>query len=201
MLHKWSIDTTSVSRYYEPFYSTSANGATQQRTSDNVVHLAPDSALTAFAQLGVIRLQARRSFITFFDRTTQYVFAEATRSLSLQTGAVDDHLDALLRGSVALPRSSTYCEHVAGATIHLQPSDLADGPPVTVIPDLTESPLFRHTVAHFPQPQPRFYCGVPIMSPEGFAIGVYCVLDDTPRAGLEPWQITMLKDMVSSTTF
>lgn len=115
----------------------------------------------------------------------------------MQTGAVDSHLDGLWTGTVAVPRSSTYCEHVASAAIYLQDSDLVSGPPVTVIPDLADAPLFRDTVTRWPEPHPRFYCGVPIMSPNGFAIGVYCVLDDTPRAGLEDWQVTLLKDMVS----
>ncbi|KIX03096.1 uncharacterized protein Z518_06646 [Rhinocladiella mackenziei CBS 650.93] len=37
-----------------------------------------DKALTAFAQLGCLRLNAKRGVVTLLDRTKQYIIAEAT---------------------------------------------------------------------------------------------------------------------------
>ncbi|KAF2812755.1 uncharacterized protein BDZ99DRAFT_273292 [Mytilinidion resinicola] len=52
-----------------------------------------DKALTAFAQLGAVRLDARRCMLSFFDRKNCYIMAEATRTLSLQTGTALDPQD------------------------------------------------------------------------------------------------------------
>jgi hypothetical protein len=48
----------------------------------------PDRALTAFCQLGALRLQTRRCMMFFFDSQYAYVLAEATRTLSLQDDSV-----------------------------------------------------------------------------------------------------------------
>jgi hypothetical protein len=42
-----------------------------------------DKALTAFAQLAVLRLNLKRCTISLLDATTQIILSEATRSLSL----------------------------------------------------------------------------------------------------------------------
>lgn len=44
----------------------------------------PDKILTAFCQLGALRMKARRALIFFFDVNQAYVMAEATQTLSLE---------------------------------------------------------------------------------------------------------------------
>lgn len=46
-----------------------------------------DKALTAFAQLAVLRLDVKRGMVSLIDETTQTILAEATRSLLLGTRA------------------------------------------------------------------------------------------------------------------
>ncbi|KZL64267.1 hsp90-like protein [Colletotrichum incanum] len=158
-----------------------------------------DPALTAFAELGALRLNATRALVSLFDSKYQYIVAEATPSLPLtpkgkaegfQTG---EHL--LLSGT-ALPRSSGVCEIVL--TI---PESCDNAPsqetelPVTVIPDLTkdprtaERPLCLHSLGN------RFYAGVPLRSHKGINIGVFSVLGETPREGLDSASTRLMQDM------
>jgi hypothetical protein len=53
--------------------------------------LSVDPALTAFAQLGTLKLDCDRSFISIIDHDKQYILAESTRSISLEEK--DDHKD------------------------------------------------------------------------------------------------------------
>jgi hypothetical protein len=47
-----------------------------------------DTALSAFAQLAVLRLGARRAFITILSTSTEHVLVEATKTMSLQSDIV-----------------------------------------------------------------------------------------------------------------
>ncbi|KAL5331233.1 hypothetical protein ACEPPN_000762 [Leptodophora sp. 'Broadleaf-Isolate-01'] len=55
----------------------------EPETPDSTQLLSYDSTLTAFAQLGACRLDCQRSFISLMDYESQYILAEATRSVSL----------------------------------------------------------------------------------------------------------------------
>jgi hypothetical protein len=46
-------------------------------------HASSDKALTAFAQLAVLRLNVKRAMVSLIDATTQTILAEATRNLRL----------------------------------------------------------------------------------------------------------------------
>ena len=193
--------TNHESRYYEPFCEATSNGRQAVvDPPDGVARHSSDSSLKAFAQLGALRLRSRRCIISCFDRTTQYVLAEATRSLSLHTGATLDPADALWLGSGNVPRSSAMCEKVVDSSILLQNEDLIHGAPVTVINDLLQHSLFRSVALGLGPPHPRFYASVPIISPAGFAIGTYCIMDEHPRSGLEAWELEFLQSMVCLTS-
>lgn len=64
-----------------------------------------DLALTAFAQLVTLRLNAKRAMISLFDSGKQYVIAEATRTLSLQKDAVHAPCDGLWFGASVWDRT------------------------------------------------------------------------------------------------
>jgi hypothetical protein len=55
----------------------------------------PDQHLTAFCQLGALRLRARRALIFFFDISHAYIMAEATQTLSLEDDTVHEPGDHL----------------------------------------------------------------------------------------------------------
>lgn len=185
---------------------------------------ATDPSLTAYAQLAVHRLNAKRALISLFDRDRQHVVAEATRSsplgvreparrMSITDGdqppscedAVGDD-DFWLCGT-AIPRSFGICEHVLASSASpcvdgsLDPESdpaAADELPVSVVPDLAADGRFHTRPYIRGRPFNRFYAGVPIRSPgpDGINIGVYCIFDTTPRPeGLAADDIKFMRDM------
>lgn len=150
----------------------------------------PDTALAAFAQLGALRLNCKRALISCFDRRNQFVLAEATRSLSLQTGTHEDKSDYYWLGTGVYARGNSICEETAQ---YLNPSHRLG---ITVIPDLIKNESYKDKKFVQGPPNARFYAGIPIVTASGYAIGSYCVLDDQPRAGLSEWELSFLQDMV-----
>lgn len=50
-----------------------------------------------------------------------------------------------------------------------------------LVPDATQDPRFRDSPAVLGAPHLRAYAGVPLVDPEGHALGTLCVLDTAPR--------------------
>jgi signal transduction histidine kinase len=126
--------------------------------------------------------------ISLFDKTNQYIVAEATRTLSLQDDTVHEDGDGLWLGTTVLPRNSGICKLVVDPGGNFP--DLADifglGGASYVIPDLKADARFKDVDFGPCAPFSRFYAGVPITTKEGAAIGSFCVLDDFPRDNLSP---------------
>jgi signal transduction histidine kinase/CheY-like chemotaxis protein len=156
--------------------------------------------LTAFAQLGALRLNARRCLISFFDRRNCYILAEATRTLSLHTGQPEFSDDSLCWGNTIFPKEKSICYYTVN--LHTDrsglPEDDLNSLPSLVVNDLTADPRFKLFPSVAGSPNSRFYAGVPIRSPSGHNIGTYCVLDDKPRDGLSGHQLCFLQDMAGT---
>ena len=71
--------------------------------------------------------------------------------------------------SAETPRNISFCAHTILSAEPLIVSDAAADARFCDSPLVTQSPFIR------------FYAGVPLMTPEGFALGAFCVLDSTPR--------------------
>ncbi|MCJ2054186.1 PAS domain-containing protein [Methylobacterium sp. J-070] len=63
---------------------------------------------------------------------------------------------------------------------------------ILILPDLMASPESAANPLVTGDPHLRFYAGVPLVTPEGWAIGTLCVLDRVPR-GLSDQQLFILK--------
>ncbi|KAK5661624.1 hypothetical protein OQA88_9724 [Cercophora sp. LCS_1] len=161
---------------------------------NSILSSTPDPCLTAFAQLGLYRLDASHAIISLFDRTYQHFVAEAVRC----DGASGKKKTQVIYCGTAIPRADSLCEHVLtgpaeeaaipGTTYGDSPADL----PVSVIPDLDRDARFCHVM----DANRKFYAGVPIRSPTGVNIGVYCVLDGRPRPeGLAEEQVQFVRDI------
>jgi hypothetical protein len=148
-----------------------------------------DTSLTAFAQLGALRLHAKRCIISLFSRTQQFVIAEATQTLSLQSDTVHDAGDALWLGTTVLPKESGICKLVVDM------SDDVASKGIFVVPDLAADDRFSGMSFVTNSPFARFYAGVPICTPRGAQIGSYCVMDDVPREDPGPVHCQFMKDM------
>ncbi|TID12886.1 sensor histidine kinase/response regulator [Venturia nashicola] len=148
----------------------------------------PDSALTAFAQLGALRLGAARALISLLDGRNQYILAEATSSLPLRSGRRHDVEKELWLGNVRIPRSAGMCERV----LELEATR------AIVIDDLAENAAVCDRAYIKDGPKWRFYAGVPINSPDGAVIGALCIFDDKPREGLCTDHLDILHDLAGT---
>lgn len=124
--------------------------------------------------------------ISLIDQDRQYVLAEATQSLSLQSDTKHDDADALWLGSAIIPRNRGVCEHVL-----VSDADAA----AVVIKDLQQDERFCDRPYVKGHPRSRFYAGVPLRSPLGFKIGVLCIFDNAPRDAIEAGSLSFLQDM------
>ena len=67
------------------------------------------------------------------------------------------------------PRGATVC------------STTICGAEMFVVPDMTQDSRFDRIAVVVGEPHCRFYCGVPLITDEGYALGTLCVLDLEPR--------------------
>jgi adenylate cyclase len=55
------------------------------------------------------------------------------------------------------------------------------GVAVVVAPDMTQDSRFDRSPMVVGDPRCRFYCGMPLITSEGYALGTLCVMDFEPR--------------------
>jgi len=86
------------------------------------------------------------------------------------------------------PRDVWFCAHaICQVDMYVTPDMLADE-------RFSRNPLVTQ------KPHLRFYAGMPLLSPEGLALGTLCVIDRKPRE-LTPEQSRNLRDLAKSAVF
>ncbi|MBV9656288.1 MAG: EAL domain-containing protein [Acetobacteraceae bacterium] len=83
------------------------------------------------------------------------------------------------------PRDCSFCSHAI-----LAPHETLSVPDATLDGRFSDNPLVTG------DPGVRFYAGVPLVDPEGFALGALCVVDVTPRTPT-PRQMAKLRDIAT----
>ncbi|KNB05772.1 hypothetical protein FOXG_07944 [Fusarium oxysporum f. sp. lycopersici 4287] len=146
-----------------------------------------DTVLASLAQLGLWKTGTDRALISLFDRNHQYIVAETTQRSSLAKSPIrpkDRNGDFWLYPGT-FPRRLSVCGRALMAQSHDSSSSDKELP-LTLIPDLKADARLckiQHPLSEFPA---RFYAAVPVRSPTGVDIGVYCVIDSEPREA-ESW--------------
>ncbi|CAI7604941.1 unnamed protein product [Penicillium pancosmium] len=180
-------------RYLPPYHFQSAalnHIDPETKTTDLVAQPSLDPVLTAFAQLGTLRLDSKHAFISLFGRNEEHVLTEATRTLSLQNEAshVDD--DALWIGSCTMSYGRSLCK----AILNL-PASTESPPQSFVVPDLMKDEELAGHQDVVGSPNFRFLACSPIVSPKGFVIGAYTILDDKPHEPLNAALMNFMADI------
>jgi len=88
-----------------------------------------------------------------------------------------------------IPRKDAFCSHAV-----LDKRDLL------VIPDASSDPRFRDNPIVTGGPSVRFYAGAPLVTPEGFKIGNFCLIDNRARVeGMTADERETLMDFAKTT--
>ena len=144
--------------------------------------LCTDPILNALTQLGALRLNVDRAFVSLIDRRYQYVVSEATRTHSLvRMKCAPD--DTVAIGVCKLRN----CDGVCPATMLAFMDDTGEwvrtGPDVIanrtryIINDFRTHPDYKDRSYVTGYPHFTSYLEVPLVSPLGYLLGSYCVVD------------------------
>ncbi|KIV79285.1 hypothetical protein PV11_06853 [Exophiala sideris] len=198
--HREGAREREMHRYYQPWLETYISSELEQAEylPPKITHnprSSRDKALTAFAQLGCLRLNARRGIVTLLDTHRQYILAEATQSLSLLSDSQHFDGDELWFGNSFIERGKGISQDALFPekyTAHAEDGSSYTAPAL-VVGDIAKDE--RYKARGYAGNGVSFYCGVPITTKMGYVIGAYTVTDDKPRDGLSPQQLRVMCDM------
>ncbi|KAL6918412.1 hypothetical protein FSST1_009907 [Fusarium sambucinum] len=156
----------------------------------------PDPILTSLAQLATYRTATERSLISLFDKSEQYIIAEATPTTSiipsLPTGRENE---AFWLSGTHIRRRDGVCDYTLRhieATLH----NTSDGElPAVIVQDLVTDARFSSSPHCKPGGLARFYAAVPIRSPRGINIGVFCVINSKPEFDWKEQDTNVLRSL------
>ncbi|KAJ4129164.1 hypothetical protein NW768_007699 [Fusarium equiseti] len=189
-------------RYDPTLISNSRPNSPTNLIPSNELTTSSDSTLTAFCQIAALRLNTSRSLISLFDRSSQFVVAEATPYTSLKpTTRINGTDQGLWLCGTHFPRSFGVCERAINSLDlrSLQvPQNTTTEPPLTIIEDLNDDDILCGRSYCLGWPHHRFYAGAPLVTPRGIVIGVLCVFDSKPRSGLDETSEDILRDVAQS---
>lgn len=124
--------------------------------------------------------------MSIIDHNSQYVLAEATRSVSLCEQDIHKEGDALYLGIQTLPLYWGVCPSTMktftdpGTSLQISTPNITANRSRYIVRDFLKEPRLKDRPYVVEWPFMRFYAEVPIRSPTGYVIGGYCVIDDKP---------------------
>lgn len=149
-----------------------------------------DNTLSALAQLASLRLNTRRVFVSLLSRDREYVLAEATRTMSLQSDVVGDHKDGTWLGTCSFNRAEGMNDLAIDSwrkarAVRNMPQEehyfYTEGvsPHWFLVNDLMHHPHAASRAFVKRATLPRFFFSVPLRDYEGSVIGgknCFCLL-------------------------
>ncbi|KAI5201896.1 hypothetical protein E4T39_05050 [Aureobasidium subglaciale] len=177
----------ALSRYLAPNNIT-ADVVNAERGSPLAPSLAASPLLTAITQNGALRMNCDRAFVSLIDSSTQYILAEATRTISLRdSSSFANPQDALFLGVQTLDKEYGICpQSVAIFTDRTGRMDVDSHEVVAnstryVIRDLRKLDQYKDCPYVVGFPHMVSYAEVPVRSASGHMLGTYCVMDNKIR--------------------
>ncbi|KAI4718674.1 hypothetical protein E4T48_05065 [Aureobasidium sp. EXF-10727] len=177
----------ALARYFAP-YNITADVVNAERGEPAPPSLAQSPLLTAVTQNGALRMNCDRAFVSLIDSSTQYILAEATRSISIRDSTrFADPQDALFLGVQSLNKEYGICpQSVAIFTDRtgrraVNTHGVVANTTRYVIRDLRELDQYKHCPYVVGFPHMVSYAEVPVKSASGHILGTYCVMDNKIR--------------------
>lgn len=126
--------------------------------------------------------------------------AEATPTLSLIGGNIRDDHDRLRLGCCVFPKERGFCRYVEPLPSQkYNERDEVVGNDSLVVMDVRQNQLLQSCNLLESLSDVCFFAAVPIVSPRGFTIGAYSVMDSKPRTEtLDQNHLQFMKDMAAT---
>lgn len=218
LLHSFLVYILTVRRHLQPWSDLYQPGAFASwpfaRSTDQsspTPEPCKDTALLAFAQLVTWRLGYRRSFVSLLSTSTEYVLAEATRTMSFQYASVTAEEDRPWIGTCTLPRtdglgSLSLDTWRSARRIREEPSECDHyytsglSPHWHIISDIRQNTACRDRAFAKHAAWARFYFAVPLRTAQGSIIGSLAIMDDRPRYGVSIEEMSFMEDLADTIT-
>ncbi|KAF2671501.1 hypothetical protein BT63DRAFT_423704 [Microthyrium microscopicum] len=159
------------------------SAASVPRDIDGVLRAtSSDANITALVQLGAFKLETDRAFLSLLDGRNQYIVTEATRNHSIRKAdeSVFLGLSKLNISYGVCPRTIDYFTDSSGEMVMETPNVIADKRRY-IINDFRADPHYKTRPYVTGFPYMVSYAEVPLVSPLGYVLGSYCVVDDKLR--------------------
>ncbi|KAF2502985.1 hypothetical protein BU16DRAFT_521613 [Lophium mytilinum] len=163
-------------------------------------NISPDRILTGLTQLGAIRLNSNRAFVSLIDGKHQYIVAEATKTVSLKDSKRCSPGDEVYLGTSQLDISWGVCPGTMKLFTDETGKLAIDSANITadshryIIRDFQADPEYSERPYVKGWPYMRCYVEVPLISPAGYVIGSYCIVDNRLRDDLDDECVSVLTE-------
>lgn len=137
--------------------------------------------------------------VSLIDSHSQFIIAEATKTLSLLSDDRHEPGDEVWLGNTIIKREIAVCHHAFKSSYTATDKN---GETYTtealVVPDMRLDDRFKDRPYVTGTPSVVFYAGVPIKTKSGHRIGVYAVSDERPRPNLSVDELVFMEDVAAT---
>ncbi|KAH8820305.1 hypothetical protein F5884DRAFT_849570 [Xylogone sp. PMI_703] len=170
----------------------------------NDVKLSSDPTLTALVQLGALRTDCDRAFMSLVTHEQQHILAEATKSISTIDKTHHKEGDQIFLGQRTMELGWGLCPTTLKVftctddSLNVSTANITANAQGYIMGDMSKEPQFseRPFVTSFPYV--RFYAEVPIFTPSGYVIGSYTVVDNKARYDGHEEVLSVLREISSA---